>query len=233
MVLAFAGDSTITSPLGKLLLVVFSRACLYRRPYHAPAGNHQPALPFSKGSYVILPRQLTYLRRHLQFKQCCKNFRGRYFSFQRLDQLVDVRGFVRLQQREYFLFMGLKFSLKQRCSSRCSGRSAAGASVSRTSQGSSSHTSSHVATSFAPCLMSVFGPQEFLFVTFPGTAKTSRFCSSAQREVMRVPLYSAASTTRTPMAIPLMMRLRIGKFCGAGNVSNANSEISAPPSARI
>jgi len=33
-------------------------------------------------------------------------------------------------------------------------------------------------------------------VTFPGTAKTSRFCSSAQRAVMRVPLYSAASTTK-------------------------------------
>src|SRR5438552_1999009 len=46
--------------------------------------------------------------------------------------------------------------------------------------------------------MRVFGPQEFLLVTFPGTAKTSRLCSRAQRAVMRVPLYSAVSTTRTP-----------------------------------
>ncbi len=88
--------------------------------------------------------------------------------------------------------------------------------------GSSSHTSSHVATSLAPCLMSVFGPQEFLLVTLPGTAKTSRFCSSAQRAVMRVPLYSAASTTSTPIDMPLMMRLRIGKFCGAANVPSGN-----------
>ena len=47
---------------------------------------------------------------------------------------------------------------------------AEGWSASRTSAGSSSQTSSHVATSLAPCLISVFGPQEFLFVTLPGTA---------------------------------------------------------------
>jgi hypothetical protein len=35
--------------------------------------------------------------------------------------------------------------------------------------------------SFAPCLIHLFGPQEFLFATLPGTAKTSRFCSSAHR----------------------------------------------------
>src|SRR5206468_6219875 len=75
---------------------------------------------------------------------------------------------------------------------------ASGVSASRTSAGSSSHMSSHVATSLAPCLMRVFGPQEFLLVTLPGTANTSRFCSRAQRAVMRVPLYSAVSTTRTP-----------------------------------
>src|ERR1700691_17115 len=110
---------------------------------------------------------------------------------------------------------------------------AAGVSVSLTSAGRSSHTSSQVATSFAPCLISVFGPQEFLFVTFPGTAKTSRFCSSAQRAVMRVPEYSAASTTSTPTDIPLKIRLRIGKFGGAANVPIANSETIAPPSAKI
>jgi hypothetical protein len=84
--------------------------------------------------------------------------------------------------------------------------------------GSSSHTSSHVATSFAPCLISVFGPPEFLLVTLPGTAQTSRFCSRAQRETMRVPLYSAASTTSMPADMPLMIRLRMGKFCEAGKV---------------
>jgi hypothetical protein len=50
---------------------------------------------------------------------------------------------------------------------------------------------------------------------------------------MRVPLYSAASTTSTPSDIPLMMRLRMGKFCGAGNVPSGNSDIKAPPVARI
>ena len=32
---------------------------------------------------------------------------------------------------------------------------------------------------------------------------------------MRVPEYSAASTTSTPIDIPLRIRLRMGKFCGA------------------
>src|SRR5208337_3289173 len=104
----------------------------------------------------------------------------------------------------------------------------AGVNASRTSGGSSSQTSSQVATSLAPCLMSVFGPQEFLFVTLPGTAKTSRFCSTAQRAVILVPLYSAASTTSTPSEIPLMMRLRMGKFCGAAKVPRGNSEMTAP-----
>jgi hypothetical protein len=108
-----------------------------------------------------------------------------------------------------------------------------GVSASLTSAGRSSRTSSHVATSFAPCLISVFGPQEFLFVTLPGTAKTSRFCPSAQRAVMRVREYSAASTTKTPTDMPLNIRLRMGKFCGAANAPMQNSEMRAPPRARI
>ncbi len=32
--------------------------------------------------------------------------------------------------------------------------------------------------------------------------------------------------------MPLMIRLRIGKFWGAANVPSANSEMSAPPKAR-
>src|SRR6202035_6135770 len=92
----------------------------------------------------------------------------------------------------------------------CDSSVGAGVSASRTCGGSSSHTSSHVAVSLAPCLISVFGPQEFLLVTLPGTAKTSRFCSRAQREVMRVPLYSAASITSTPTEMLLIIRLRMG-----------------------
>jgi hypothetical protein len=94
----------------------------------------------------------------------------------------------------------------------CDSSPAVGVSASRTCGGSSSQTSSRVAVSFAPCLIRVFGRHEFLLVTLPGTAKTSRFCSRAQREVIRVPLYSAASITSTPTEIPLMMRLRTGKL---------------------
>src|ERR1700738_1868252 len=90
-------------------------------------------------------------------------------------------------------------------------------SVTCTSVGSSSHTSSHVGTSFAPCLIRVFGPQEFLLVTLPGTSKTPRIGSRAPQEGVSVPLYSAASTTSTPADVPLMIRLRMGEFCGAGN----------------
>ena len=106
-------------------------------------------------------------------------------------------------------------------------------SASLTSAGRSSHTSSHVATSFAPSLIRVFRPQEFLFVTLPGAAKTSRFCSSAQPAVIRVPEYSAASTTGTPTDMPLNIRLRMGKFCDAANAPMQNSEMRASPSARI
>src|SRR5262249_5028255 len=103
----------------------------------------------------------------------------------------------------------------------------------RTEAGSSSQTSSHVAVSFAPCLISVFGPQELREITFPGTANSSLLCSKAQRAVMRVPLYSPASTTSTPRARPLITRLRMGKFCGAAKVSIGNSLTSAPPNSRM
>jgi hypothetical protein len=51
-------------------------------------------------------------------------------------------------------------------------------------------------------------PKEFLEVMLPGTAKTSRPCSSASRAVMSEPESSEASTTTTPRLSPLMMRLR-------------------------
>jgi hypothetical protein len=77
------------------------------------------------------------------------------------------------------------------------------------------------------CLISVFGAQECSAVTLPGTAKMSRFCSRAQWAVMRVRQYSAASNTSTPTDMPLRMRLRKGKFCGAAKVPRRNSERAA------
>jgi hypothetical protein len=96
----------------------------------------------------------------------------------------------------------------------CDSSPLAGVSASLTAAGSSSQTSPHVAVSLAPCLIRVFGPCEFLLVTLPGTARTSRFHSRAQREVIRVPLDSAASTTSTPIEMPLMMRLRMENSAG-------------------
>jgi hypothetical protein len=115
----------------------------------------------------------------------------------------------------------------------CDSSPVAGVRASHTAVGSSSQTSSHVAISFAPCLISVLGAHEFLLVTLPGTAKTSRFCSSAPREVIRVPLYSAASTTNTPIEIPLMKRFANGEVLRRGERVQGNSEIKAPPRASI
>jgi hypothetical protein len=39
--------------------------------------------------------------------------------------------------------------------------------------------------------------------------------------------------TKTPIEIPPMMRLRMGKFCGAANVFKGNSETTAPPVDKI
>ena len=77
----------------------------------------------------------------------------------------------------------------------------------------SSRMSSALSTSLAPCRSSLFVPREPGRSILPGTAKTSRFCSSAHRAVMSEPLFSPASTMRTPSERPLMMRLRAGK-CG-------------------
>ena len=73
------------------------------------------------------------------------------------------------------------------------------------------------------------GPRLRLARAGPGTANTSRPCSSAQRAVIREPLRSVASTTTTPRARPLMRRLRDGKWCDSGRVPNGCSESTAPP----
>jgi site-specific DNA recombinase len=63
--------------------------------------------------------------------------------------------------------------------------------------------------------------------------KSSRFCSIANRAVIKEPEFSAASTTTTPKLSPLMMRLRYGKFSETGGVPSGNWLTSAPRCARI
>jgi len=93
-------------------------------------------------------------------------------------------------------------------------------------------TSFHVATIFAPCLIRVFGPQEFLLVTSAGHGENVAILFEG------APCCDARATafgcldTDMPIDTPLMMRLRMGKFCGAAKVPSANSEISAPLSER-
>ena len=50
----------------------------------------------------------------------------------------------------------------------------------------------------------------------PGTAKTSRFCSTAWRAVESEPLRGVASITTTPRHKPLTIRLRCGKSWASG-----------------
>ncbi len=83
----------------------------------------------------------------------------------------------------------------------------------------------------APCLASLFVPLLVAEKMLPGTANTSRPCSSAQSAVMSEPLLAAASTTTTPRARPLMRRLRTGKKRGCGSAPGQYSEMIAPCSA--
>ena len=66
----------------------------------------------------------------------------------------------------------------------------------------------------------------------PGTANTSRPCSSAKRAVISEPERCAASTMTTPSDRPEMIRLRRGKSRARGSQPSGISEIAAP-SARI
>ena len=61
----------------------------------------------------------------------------------------------------------------------------------------------------------------------------SRVATGFAACLMKVPLYSASSTTKMTTDIPRRVRFRIGKFCGVGGVGMANSEIRPRPSARI
>jgi hypothetical protein len=63
-------------------------------------------------------------------------------------------------------------------------------------------------TRHAPCFKRLLAPAERGSSGLPGTAKTSRPCSPANRAVIREPERSAASTTTTPSEIPEIRRLR-------------------------
>ena len=99
----------------------------------------------------------------------------------------------------------------------------AGVSVSCTSVGRSSQRSSQVATCLPPCLMSC--------VRLLGIPVGERYPSGKDLTIllqrtargMRGREYSAASTRSTPTVIPLIIRFRIGKFCGRANFPRGNS----------
>ena len=91
--------------------------------------------------------------------------------------------------------------------------------------------SSALSTSVAPLRMRSLVPRQRGSSGEPGTANTSRPCSSAKRAVMSEPEPSAASTTSTPSAMPEMMRLRRGKWRACGSVPTGSSAISTPRSA--
>ena len=92
----------------------------------------------------------------------------------------------------------------------------------------SSKISSTPSTSLAPCLRRRCVPVLRMLRATPGTAKTSRPCSRAKRAVISDPLLSAASTTTTPSARPLIMRFLDGKLPGDGGAPGGNSVRSAP-----
>ena len=83
---------------------------------------------------------------------------------------------------------------------------------------SASSISSAVETGVAPSRISASGPRECGEKIEPGTAKTSRFCSTAKRAVIIAPLLKSPSTIRVPSVRPDMMRLRRGKYSERGFV---------------
>ena len=92
----------------------------------------------------------------------------------------------------------------------------------------SSKISAVSVTGFAPCFISLSGPLLILLYIFPGTAITSRPCSKAISAVISAPLLSPASTIKTILDNPLIMRLRTGNLHALGGVPNGNSLITAP-----
>ena len=95
---------------------------------------------------------------------------------------------------------------------------------------SSSSTSSVPVIAAAPSLSRLFVPCATLEVTRPGTAATQRPRSFAKSAVIRLPLGSAASTTRMSRASPAMIRLRAGKLQRYGSVPGGSSDSTSPRS---
>ena len=99
--------------------------------------------------------------------------------------------------------------------------------------GSSTATMSAVSvTGVAPCLIRLLVPSARGSSGEPGTANTSRPCSSASRAVISEPERFAASTMTTPSASPEIKRLRRGKSRARGSQPSGIS-VSATPADKI
>lgn len=88
-------------------------------------------------------------------------------------------------------------------------------------------------TGEAPTLRRRLAPWERGDRIDPGTANTSRLKSRARRAVIRVPLFSPASTTIVARESPAMIRFRKGKVPGEAGVLGGNSLTRAPLCATI
>ena len=84
-------------------------------------------------------------------------------------------------------------------------------------------TSAASVTRVAPCLSKSLVPSARGSSGEPGTANTSRPCSSAKRAVISEPDRLAASTTTMPTASPEMSRLRRGKSRARGSQPSPGS----------
>src|ERR1700694_3132148 len=94
MVFAFAGDSTMTKPLVNVSSIDNYAFC-------EASTNWKKSTSYGLESfYKVLPRQLLHLAGQLQFKQRRKYFRRRERRLQPFHNVIDVSGFVRLEERE-------------------------------------------------------------------------------------------------------------------------------------
>ena len=89
-------------------------------------------------------------------------------------------------------------------------------------------TSAALSTSVAPSRSSWLVPRWRGSSGLPGTAITSRPCSTARRAVISEPERGAASTTTTPSASPEMIRLRRGKSGAPAAAPSGRSLTTAP-----
>lgn len=80
----------------------------------------------------------------------------------------------------------------------------------------------------APSFIKLLVPSEFKLVIFPGTAYTSFPCSNAKSAVIKLPLFFFASTTITPVDIPLIILFLFGKCNLSGFEPNSYSVIINP-----